>query len=214
MSSAASISAAKRRRGPQPGMQASGRQNVQSNQQANVQKANVQQANVQQGRRINPMAILENHELRLREIESKSTETSNHNAGIQVVPQTQTVPDVKIQELEGSNRELNAKIEIMKNKIISLESQVVELSKLKEIVFTLQSAVMRNTQKVETYNSSVSEVNKTGVVNEVSQELEDVTKSMDSATIAYGEDSNKPANITFSVVDNSKEEEEVVENEQ
>lgn len=204
MSSAASISAAKRRRGPQPSMQAPSRQNVQSN----------QQANVQQGRRVNPMAILENHELRLREIESKSTETSNHSAGNQVVPQTQTVPDVKIQELQGSNRELHSKIEIMKNKIISLESQVVELSKLKEIVFTLQSAVMRNTQKVDTYNSSVPEVNKTGVVNEVSQELEDVTKSMESATIGYGEDSNKPANITFSVVDDGSKKETVVESEQ
>lgn len=204
MSSAASISAAKRRRGPQPGMQAPNRQNVQSN----------QQANVQQGRRVNPMAILENHELRLREIESKSTETSNHNAGNLVLPERQTVPDVKIQELQGSNRELHAKIEIMKNKIITLESQVVELNKLKEIVFTLQTAVMRNTQKVETYNSSVPEVNKIGVVNEVSQELEDVTKSMESATIGYGEESNKPSNITFSVVDNDSKKETTVENEQ
>jgi hypothetical protein len=210
MSSAASISAAKRRRGPQSSMQTAP-QNTRGRQSQSNQPRSASSQPQSQGQRVNPMAILQNHELRLREIESKPNEADAHANTNSYVPQSPStqVDNSRVEELERSNRDMYTKIEIMKTKIISLESQVIDLSKLKEIVFTLQTAVMRNSQKVETINtSSVTEVIKKDVVQEVSEELEDVTINIAAPTVSYGEENHEKGNVTFTVVDNAEKEQE------
>ena len=199
MSSSASISAAKRRRGPQP----SAAPNMRD------PRANQQQSSSQQRpQRIHPMAILENHELRLRDIENanalKTTDTDTNK----VVSQGE---NKKIDALVLENGVLSKKIEILKDKIITLEKTAIDLQKLKDIVFNLQASVISNTNKVE----NLQDANTTGVVSaNVAKEIEDVTSQMSTATVAYGEDKNETnsnvteevasSNVTFTVVENAE----------
>ena len=170
MSSSASISAAKRRRGPQPSM---------APPQNRGQQQQQQRGQPQQGKRINPMAILENHELRLRDIEK----TKSDEGGSVVVPQN----DEKVEALVKENGLLNQKIEIMKEKIISLERTTQDLLKLKNVVFDLQTSVLSNSQKVEALKDFKDGSNSEIISADVAQEIEDVTQTMSSATIDYGD---------------------------
>lgn len=200
MSSSASISAAKRRRGPQP----SAAPNMRD------PRANQQQSSSQQQRpqRIHPMAILENHELRLRDIENANALKTTDMDTNKVVSQGE---NEKIDALVLENGVLSKKIEILKDKIITLEKTAVDLQKLKDIVFNLQASVISNTNKVE----NLQDANTTGVVSaNVAKEIEDVTSQMSTATVAYGEDKNETnsnvteevasSNVTFTVVENAE----------
>ena len=174
MSSAASISAAKRRRGPQPTFtsQASSKQSSSQPQQS--------RRPTQGPVRVNPMAILENHERRLREIEGKSKEGAN------------VEQDERVESLVRENEEL-------KKALVALSAKVNELMKVKDMVINMQSSVLSNAQKVETLKSDVQLLQSgTEVVSaDVSQEIEDVTANMSQATISYGEADQQ--NVTFTV---------------
>ena len=196
MSSSASISAAKRRRGPQPS--AAPNNNVRQQQQ--------QQPVQQRPQRINPMAILENHELRLREIE-KTSSLKNSDTD-EVVSNDE---NGKINSLVLENDMLNKKIEILKDKIIILEKTAIDLQKLKDVVFNLQASVISNTNKVE----NLQDTNGVDVVSaNMAKEIEDVTTQMSTATVAYGEDTEhvnskdteevESSNVTFTVVENTE----------
>ena len=168
MSSSASISAAKRRRGPQPS--AAPNNNVRQQQQPVQQRP----------QRINPMAILENHELRLREIEKTSSLKNSYTN--EVVSQDE---NEKVKALVLDNEMLNKKIEVLKDKIITLEQTAVDLQKLKDVVFNLQTSVISNTNKVE----NLQDTNGVDVVSaNMAKEIEDVTTQMSTATVSYGED--------------------------
>lgn len=201
MSSAASISAAKRRRGPQPSMQPPPQTRGKPQQNSSTPSQS-------QGQRINPMAILKDHEMRLREIEKNPSEDTENKLGVsKSVDNVDERVDVLVQE----NVTLNKKVDILKDKIIALEKSVAELSKLKDIVFHLQSSVILNTQKVNSINTTNAttgeEVDKSVVTKEVIQEIEDVTQSMSHATVNYGDDVDKPSsNVTFTVVENDNKE--------
>lgn len=169
MSSAASISAAKRRRGPQPTFTS--------------ETSSMQQSrNPSQGTtRISPMAILESHEIRLRSIEGKSTKEAN------------VEEDSRIESLLRENEEhkeallaLNAKVsELMKVKDMMINMQSSVLSSAQKVE-TLKTEV--DTLK------SVREM----VTADVNQEIHDVTADLSTATISYNkEDNNK--NVTFTV---------------
>ena len=196
MSSSASISAAKRRRGPQPS--AAPNNNVRQQQQ--------QQPVQQRPQRINPMAILENHELRLREIEKTSSLKNSYTN--EVVSQDE---NEKVKALVLDNEMLNKKIEVLKDKIITLEQTAVDLQKLKDVVFNLQTSVISNTNKVE----NLQDTNGVDVVSaNMAKEIEDVTTQMSTATIAYGQDVEEvkskdteevaSSNVTFTVVENTE----------
>lgn len=167
MSSAASISAAKRRRGPQPTFTSQTSSQQQSRNPSQVPT------------RINPMAILESHELRLRDIEGKSTEGAN------------VEQDKHVESLLKENEEL-------KKTLGALNAKVSELMKVKDMMINMQSSVLSNAQKVETLKTEVESLKSVRemVTADVSQEILDVTADMSQATISYSED-NK--NVTFTV---------------
>ena len=200
MSSAASISAAKRRRGAQSSVppQSSNRGRPQQQQQQRPQQ---QQQQAVQRNRVNPMQILEDHEKRLRVIEGGSESSSTANNDVQN-KDIQEEKDSKFAILERENIELHKKIEIMKNKIIEMNEDIIDLKKLKDIVFTIQSSVLSNSQKVESFrvNSTVSqevsqEVSQ-AVSQEVSQEIQDITADLETATLGYGEENkNHDSNL-------------------
>ena len=200
MSSAASISAAKRRRGAQSSVppQSSNRGRPQQQQQQRPQQ---QQQQAVQRNRVNPMQILEDHEKRLRVIEGGSESSSTANNDVQN-KDIQEEKDTKFAILERENIELHKKIEIMKNKIIEMNEDIIDLKKLKDIVFTIQSSVLSNSQKVESFrvNSTVSqevsqEVSQ-AVSQEVSQEIQDITADLETATLGYGEENkNHDSNL-------------------
>lgn len=200
MSSAASISAAKRRRGAQTSVppQSSNRGRPQQQQQQRPQQ---QQQQAVQRNRVNPMQILEDHEKRLRVIEGGSESSSTANNDVQN-KDIQEEKDSKFAILERENIELHKKIEIMKNKIIEMNEDIIDLKKLKDIVFTIQSSVLSNSQKVESFrvNSTVSqevsqEVSQ-AVSQEVSQEIQDITADLETATLGYGEENkNHDSNL-------------------
>jgi len=199
MSSAASISAAKRRRGAQSSVppQSSNRGRPQQQQQPRPQ----QQQQAVQRNRVNPMQILEDHEKRLRVIEGGSGSSSTANNHVQN-EDIQEEKDSKVAILERENIELHKKIEIMKNKIIEMNEDIIDLKKLKDIVFTIQSSVLSNSQKVESFrvNSTVSqEVSQEAsqeVSQAVSQEIQDITADLETATLGYGEENkNHDSNL-------------------
>mgnify|MGYP000067547720 CR=1 FL=1 len=173
MSSAASISAAKRRRGQQPTF-------------TNEAKSSQQQSNrySRELTRINPMVILENHELRLREIEKKSKDSAT------------VQQDGHVESLLKENEEL-------KKSIVALSAKISELLKVKDMVINMQSSMLSNTQKVETLKSEVKSLQSgTEVVSaSVSQEIEDVTADMSQSSITFGDDKNQ--NVTFTVEESS-----------
>ena len=170
MSSAASISAAKRRRGPQPTF---------AGQTTSKQSSGQQPESPSQGPvRINPMAILESHERRLRDIEGKSTNSAH---------------DEQVETLLKENEEL-------KKALVSLNNKIVELLKVKDIVINLQSSVLSNAQKMETLNKDIKSLktdNEEVVLTDVGQEMEDVTSNMSNATIKYGEVTDTNETVTI-----------------
>lgn len=176
MSSAASISAAKRRRGAQPTFtsQASSKQSLGQQQS--------QQIRPPQGPvKINPMFILENHELRLREIEGKSTQEANLEQNRQV------------DSLLKENEELKKEVAILNEKIN-------EFMKVKEMVISMQTNVLSNTQKVESLKTEINSLHseREVVTADVIQEIQDVTADMSEATISYSDEDNKQ-NVTLTV---------------
>ena len=202
MSSAASISAAKRRRGAQSSVppQSSNRgrpQQQQQQQQRPQQQRPQQQQQAVQRNRVNPMQILEDHEKRLRVIEGGSESSSTANNHVQN-KDIQEEKDSKFAILERENIELHKKIEIMKNKIIEMNEDIIDLKKLKDIVFTIQSSVLSNSQKVESFrvNSTVSQEVSQEVSHAVSQEIQDITADLETATLGYGEENkNHDSNL-------------------
>ena len=170
MSSAASISAAKRRRGPQPTFTGQ----AQSKQSPGQEPERPSQGPV----RITPMSILESHERRLRVIEGSSTNSTQ---------------DERVETLLKENEELN-------NSLVSLNKKIVELLKVKDMVINMQSSVLSNAQKVETLNSDIKSLktdNEWVVSTGVGQELEDVTANMTNATIKYGEVTDTNETVTI-----------------
>ena len=193
MSSAASISAAKRRRGAQSSVppQSSNRGRPQQQQQ---QRSQQQQQTVQRNR-VNPMQILEDHERRLRVVEqgAKSPSTTNDVIENKEIREQENNNNFSI--LERENIELHKKIEVMKNKIIEMSTDIADLKKLKDIVFTIQSSVLSNTQKVSSFTE------KGTVSQEVSQEIQDITADLETATLSYGETAE---NQTATVANNDE----------
>lgn len=188
MSSAASISAAKRRRGAQPTFtnqvpsnQSLTQQNLKRSTQAQAQARAQTQPQAQGPVRINPMAILENHERRLRDIEGNS------------------IDEVNVKE-DGRVNSLLKENEQLKNAVVDLTTKLNELMKVKDMVINIQSSVLSNTQKVETLKTEINSLhNEREVVTaDVTQEIQDVTADMSEATISYSDEDNKQ-NVTFTV---------------
>lgn len=219
MSSAASISAAKRRRGPQPTFtsQASTRSG-----QPQRQPQQQQQQRPQGPVRVNPMAILENHELRLREIEGKSTgdAVTDNDGRIESIASDNMEIRRELDSIKGqlggpgssSDGRIDALIKEnieLKQVLSALQDKIIELSKVKDMVINIQSSVISNAQKVETLKAdfeSIKTISDTVVAADVAQEIEDVTATMSKATIGYGEKvEQEKSNVTFSVKETGDE---------
>uniref|UniRef100_A0A6C0LKD4 Uncharacterized protein n=1 Tax=viral metagenome TaxID=1070528 RepID=A0A6C0LKD4_9ZZZZ len=193
MSSAASISAAKRRRGAQSSVppQSSNRGRPQQQQQQRPQQQQQpQQQQAVQRNRVNPMQILEDHEKRLRVIEGGSESPSTTNDVIENKEIREQENNNNFSILERENIELHKKIEILKNKMIEMSTDITDLKKLKDIVFTIQSSVLSNSQKVESFraNTTVSQEVSQEASHAVSQEIQDITADLETATLGYGEE--------------------------
>ena len=83
------------------------------------------------------MAILENHERRLRDIEGNS------------------IDEVNVKE-DGRVNSLLKENEQLKNAVVDLTTKLNELMKVKDMVINIQSSVLSNTQKVETLKTEIN----------------------------------------------------------
>lgn len=206
MSSAASISAAKRRRVPQPTF---------TSQVSTIDAQQQQPPRPPKGPvRVNPMAILENHELRLREIEGKSTsaKSDNDKRNESIASSTMEIrrelDSIKVQ-LSAPSSSSDARVDALikensdlQQALSNLQTKFVELSNMKDIVINIQSSIIPNADNIEFLKADF-ETSKTAsesviAAADVSQEIEDVTVTMSTATIAYDEDQNSEMNVTFS----------------
>ena len=147
--------------------------------------------------RVHPMTILRNHEIRLRKIEGADPSTAD----------TTTVEDERVVRLIEENVSLKRAAEELTAQLNALKAKVEELSKLQDNVSELRVSVLRNSDMVESLTTEVRSAATNSSADggiaavSVSSALEDVTVSMNNATIAYGEveSSENTVTATFDV---------------
>ena len=201
MSSAASISAAKRRRGQHPTFtsQASTRGGQQPQPQGPV--------------RVNPITIIQNHELRLREIENNSTSDAVSDSDSRIAADNTNVrrevesiksqldalssaSDKRIDNLINENNKL-------KDSLSALQANIDELSKLKDTVINIQSSFVDNARIVATLKAELDS-SKSNSDTVVAQDNVDDTATMRETTIGE-EEQQTGLNVTFMVKDSDDE---------
>jgi hypothetical protein len=162
MSSASSISAAKRRRGQNPTFTSQA-----SNSGGNKQQQYQQQPQSQGPVRVNPMTILKNHEIRLREIEGNSTgdavsEKDKHIAADNMRLEVESIKSQlselgstaakRVENLINENNRL-------KESLSALQANIDDLSKLKDTVINIQSSFVDNARIVATLKAEFDSSN-------------------------------------------------------
>jgi hypothetical protein len=201
MSSTASISAAKRRRGQHPTFtsQASTRGGQQPQPQGPV--------------RVNPITIIQNHELRLREIENNSTSDAVSDRDSRIAADNMTV----MRELETIKSQLGAlgstsekrinelinENSKLKESLSALQANNDELFKLKDMMINIQSSFVDNAQMVATLKAEFDS-SKSNSDTVVAQDNVDDTATMRETTIGE-EEQQTGLNVTFMVKESDDE---------